>query len=122
MTQAEVKKLASEIIGDGQSPNQWFVTTSPYVKVYNEEVYGYDDKRLEGYDRVDDIYTHGPFDTYAEAVECFDDQELDVDYGVGQVCIEDRECGTVTEKWLKEKVTVVYEEDMHDDSHLFYKS
>ena len=118
MTQAEVIKLASEIIGDGQTPNQWFVTKSAYIRNSDNE----DDQELiEGYSEKD-IYTHGPFDTYAEAVDCFDDLEVDHRYGVGQVCIEDRMCGIVTEKWLTKKVTVVYEEDMYDDSHRFYKS
>ena len=31
MTQSEIKTLASEIIGDGQLPNKFFVTTSPFV-------------------------------------------------------------------------------------------
>lgn len=120
MTQAEVKKLASEIIGDGQTPNQWFVTTGPYVMVKNE--FGdHDYELIEGYSDKD-TYTHGPFDNYEDAVDCLDDQDLDVEYGVGQVCIEDRQCGTVYEKWLTKKVKVVYDEDSRDDSRLFYKS
>ncbi|NBQ48942.1 MAG: hypothetical protein EBU33_10905 [Sphingobacteriia bacterium] len=117
MTQAEVKKLASEIIGDGQTPNQWFVTLSPYIRVENED----DCALIEGYNEKD-AYTHGPFDNYEDAVDCLDDQELDIKYGVGSVSIEDRQCGTVYEKWLTKKVKVVYEEDSHDDSRLFYKS
>ena len=31
MTQQEIQKMATEIIGDGQSPNKWFVTQSPYI-------------------------------------------------------------------------------------------
>jgi len=120
MTQAEVKKLASEIIGDGQTPNKWFVTTSPYIKIPNTD-FGYHDAMIEGY-TDNDIYTYGPFDNYEDAVDCLDEQSLDVEYGVGSVCIEDRQCGTVYEKWLTKRVQVVYEEDSHDDSRLFYKS
>jgi hypothetical protein len=116
MTQAEMKKLASEIVGDGQTPNQWFVTTSPYIKTMDG-----DDELLE--DGVEsDAYTYGPFESYEEAVDCYDEQSLDPRYGVGSVMIEDRHCGTVTEKWLTKKVKVIYEEDSHDDSRLFYKS
>ena len=116
MTQSEVKKLASEIIGDGQTPNKWFVTTSPYIKTPDG-----DDELLE--DAVEsDAYTYGPFETYEEAVDCYDEQTLDASYGVGQVVIEDRECGQVREKFLTKRVQVVYEEDEHDDSRLFYKS
>jgi len=117
MTQAEVKKLASEIIGDGQTPNQWFVTTSAYIRNINN---GNEQELIEGYSEKDTC-TYGPFNDFEDAVDCLDDQELSVKHGVGQVCIEDRMCGTVTEKWLTKKVTVIYEEDMYDDSHRFYK-
>ena len=36
MTQAEKKLLATQIVGDGQSPNRFFVTTSPYVTIVDE--------------------------------------------------------------------------------------
>jgi len=120
MTQAEIKKLASEIIGDGQTPNMWFVTTGPYIKIPNTD-FGYHDAMIEGYTDKDTC-THGPFNDFEDAVDCFDEQELDVNYGVGHAMIEDRENGVVVEKWLTKRVQVVYEEDMHDDSHLFYKS
>lgn len=116
MTQAEIKKLASEIIGDGQSPNQWFVTTGPYIQKGDGE---YD--MIKGY-TDSDSYTYGPFNDFEEAVDCYDEQELDVNYGVGQVMIEDRENGTVVEKWLTKKVVVQYVEDQRDDSRLFYKN
>jgi len=120
MTQSEIKKLASEIIGDGQTPNMWFVTTSPYIRIPNTD-FGYHDAMLE--DAVEsDACTYGPFETYEEAVDCYDEQTLDIEYGIGSVCIEDRMCGTVTEKWLTKKVTVIYEEYMYDDSHRFYKN
>ena len=120
MTQAEIKKLASEIVGDGQTPNQWFVTVSPYVMVKDE--FGDNEYELiEGYSD-NDTCMHGPFENYEDAVDCLDDQGLDVEYGVGSVSIEDRQCGTVYEKWLTKKVKVVYDEDSRDDSRLFYKS
>ena len=52
MTQAEIKKLASEIIGDGQTPNMWFVTSGPYVMVKNDEG-DYDYELIEGYSDKD---------------------------------------------------------------------
>lgn len=121
MTQAEIKKLASEIIGDGQSPNMWFVTTGPYVRLTTGDWDGPDQETISGYS-ASDVRTYGPFNSFEDAVDCFDEQELDVEHGIGQVCIEDRQCGTVTEKWLTKKVKVVYEEDFHDDSRVFYKS
>ena len=33
MTQQEIKKLASEIIGDGQLPNKFFVTESSNILI-----------------------------------------------------------------------------------------
>jgi hypothetical protein len=119
MTQQEIKKLASEIIGDGQSPNQWFVTTGPYIRVLSADGYGYETEELEGF--KDTEATFGPFDTYEDAVECFEDQCLDVGYGIGEAFIEDRQCGLVREKFLTKKLVVEYVEDEHDDSARFYK-
>ena len=119
MTQAEIKKMAREMIGDGQSPNKWFVTVGPYVQ-YQAAEYEMDHKLIEGYSDKD-VCTYGPFEDYEDAVDCYDEQELDVEYGVGQVMIEDREVGVVCEKWLTEKVKVVYEEDSRDDSHWYNK-
>lgn len=120
MTQQEIKKMASEIVGDGQSPNKWFVTAGPYILVTQSD-YSYSEFELiDGFDDSN-VNTYGPFDTYEEAVECYEDQELYVDAGVGQVFIEDRQCGTVREKWLTKKMVVEYVEDEVDDSKLFYK-
>jgi len=116
MTQSEIKKLASEMVGDGGTPNKFFVTSSPYIKVYDEEDYGYIDELIENCD-VNAIETFGPFDTYEEAKEAYLDIELDVDAGIGSVIIEDRECGTVCERFLKKIVRVDYVEDEYEDHH-----
>ena len=119
MTQQEIKEMAKEMVGDGGTPNKWFVTVGPYHRS-NTEDYDWEFELLEGFtDR--DVYTHGPFDTYEEALDCYDAETLYADLGVGQVFIEDRQCGTVREKWLTKKVVVEYEEDEVDDSKLFYK-
>lgn len=119
MTQAEVKKLASEIIGDGETPNKWFVTTSPYIR-YHVGDWEMGSKLLEDFSDKD-IYTYGPFDSFEEAIDCYDENSLDADCGVGSVSIEDREIGTVREKWLVEKTVITYSEDEHDDSNFYSK-
>jgi hypothetical protein len=116
----KAKAMAREMVGDGQTPNLWFVTYGPYVAVHNGD-YGYDFELIEGYDSDKDTDTQGPFTSYEEALEKYDEIELSFDYGVGQVFIEDRECGTVTEKWLYKRVRTEYVEDEYDNSKRYYK-
>ena len=119
--QTLTKQLAREMVGDGQSPNLWFVTYGPYIAVHDGDM-SYDFELIEGYDAEKDTYTFGPFASYEDALKEYDEIELSFDYGVGQAFIEDRECGTVTEKWLYKKVKVVYEQHEYDNSKRFYKN
>lgn len=112
MTQAEIKKLASEIVGDGGSPNQFFVTVSPYFKL--QEGWDLEDQVLKGFNEEIDMEMFGPFDTLEDAMICYDEQELDADEGVGQVFIEDRETGTIKEKFLVGRKAMVYHEDEYE--------
>jgi hypothetical protein len=119
-TQEEIKKLATEVIGDGGKPNLWFVTQSPYCKARDYyEYHSMDDELLPGYNDHD-CYTE-VFESYEEAVEALEDIELDPELGVGTVCIEDREIGVVREKWLVKKVIICYEEDEQDYSDYYNK-
>jgi hypothetical protein len=117
----QAKQMAKEIVGDGQTPNLWFVTYGPYIAVHDGDM-SYDFELIEGYDESKDTYTEGPFTSYEEALKAYDEIELSFDYGVGQAFIEDRECGTVTEKWLYKKVRTEYVEDEYDNSKRFYKN
>lgn len=119
--QTLTKQLAREMVGDGQTPNLWFVTYGPYIAVHNDEMFADDFELIEGRDAEKDTYTFGPFASYEAAFKHYDEIELDFDYGIGQVFIEDRECGTVTEKWLNKKVKVVYEQYGYDNSKRFYE-
>lgn len=114
LSQKEIEDLAKKMVGDGKSPNKWFVSTSPWIVYYvpnDTEPYT---KRLEDTtDKSKSIY--GPFDTYEEALECYEDNELDETNGIGQVFIEDRLTGTVKEKWLEEKMTVKYIQQEYSD-------
>lgn len=95
MTQTEIQKLATEIIGDGQQPNKFFVSINPYFADGENEGF----TPLEGFgDKDSSIYV---FDTLEEAQACYDDNELDQEYGVGTVTIEDRLVGTIKEKQLE---------------------
>jgi hypothetical protein len=119
-TNNKATAMAKEMVGDGQTPNLWFVTSGPYVAVHDGD-FGYDFELIEGYDSDKDTYTDGPFTSYEAALTCYNNIDLSFDYGVGQVFIEDRECGTVTEKWLVKRVRTEYVEDEYDNSKRFYE-
>ena len=121
MTQKEIKAMAKEMVGDGQTPNMWFVTYGPHVAVHDGDM-SYDFELIESYDENIDTETFGPFTSYEDALRCYNKIELSFDYGVGQAFIEDRECGTVTEKWLYKRVRTEYVQDEYDNSKRFYKN
>ena len=114
---AAVKKLASEIIGDGKSPNMWFVSKSPYFMKYKD---GYGESfLLDGYSEDGENKLYGPFYTYHDACEMYNNIELDHYDGVGTVTIEDRKIGVVKEKFLEERIVVDYSFNEVDDSKFY---
>jgi hypothetical protein len=122
MIQKEIKKLASEIIGDGQTPNKFFVTVSPYAKVYKNDDYDPEMELVDGFEdcNIDEYtITFGAFDTYEEACEAYDDIELDPYLGQCQVVIEDRLTGQIKEKCLEQIIKVDYVFTENDDSKFF---
>ena len=70
----KAKAMAREMVGDGQSPNLWFVTSGPYIAVSNGYD-GYDFESIEGYNAEVDTYTEGPFTSYEDALKCYDEIE-----------------------------------------------
>jgi len=111
------KDLASEIIGDGKSPNVWFVTQSPYFMKYKD---GYGESfLLDGYDAAEYSVMFGPFFSYKDACAQYDEIELEAYDGVGTVTIEDRKIGVVKEKFLEERITVDYSYNEVDDSKFY---
>ena len=111
------KDLATDIIGDGKSPNVWFVTQSPYYMKYKD---GYGESfLLDGFDASDYSVMFGPFFTYKDACAQYDEIELEAYDGVGTVMIEDRKIGTVKEKFLEERITVDYSYNEIDDSKFY---
>ena len=110
------KDLAMNIIGDGKSPNVWFVTQSPYFMKYKDE-YG-ESFLLEDHDESE-IEMYGPFFSYKDACAKYDEIELEAYDGVGTVMIEDRKIGTVKEKFLEERITVDYSYNEIDDSKFY---
>ncbi len=117
MTQQEVKKLASEIIGDGKLPNKFFVTESPNILVTDE----FGDKNYEVIPGYEDepSYTFGPFDTLEEALAAYDEADLDIHEGVGSICIEDRLTGQIKEKALEKIIRTDYSYVEYDDTKYF---
>lgn len=112
-TKTEVKALASQVIGDGGSPNMFFVSTYPHVYVVDEFGDGEFQKVdwLEEEYRKDYIHTYGPFHSYSEAQKVYDELELDLYTGICGVCMEDRLTGNIKEKFLRKVVKVDYHFD-----------
>jgi len=110
------KDLAMNIIGDGKSPNVWFVTQSPYFMKYKD---GYGESfLLEDHDESESEM-YGPFFSYKDACAKYDEIDLEPYDGVGTVTIEDRKIGTVKEKFLEERITVDYSYNEVDDSKFY---
>jgi len=116
MTQVEKKALASEIIGDGQLPNKFFVTTGPWVMIVDE----YGDREhelLDGYTKNDT--TTEVFDTYEEANKYFESIELDIYDGTTQVLLEDRLTGTIKDMYLEKIIKVDYMQSGYSSAKQF---
>ena len=116
MTNQEAQKLAREIVGDGQDPNKFFVTSGPYYYVTDESG-NLDSELLDGYDH-NDTETQ-VFDTLEEAENYYDTVDLDVYEGIGQVMIEDRKTGVIREKTLEKVVRIEYSFTERDDTKYF---
>lgn len=116
------KELARYLVGAGRhgniENNLWFVTEGPYHMVNKDGDSDYE--LLDGYSD-EDTRTYGPFLSYEDACEKYDELDLDAYSGIGQVCIEDRQCGQVKEKFLVKKIVIEYDYDENDDSRIFYK-
>jgi hypothetical protein len=116
MTQAEIKALASEIIGDGQLPNKFFVTTGPWVTIVDE--FGdQESELLDGFNESD-TWTQ-VFDTYEEANKHFQNIELDIYDGTAQVLLEDRLTGVIKEIRLEKVMRVDYVQTGHSEAKYF---
>lgn len=119
-TKTDVKALASQVIGDGGAPNMFFVTTYPDVYVVDE----FGDGNSETVDWLKEehhkyVHTYGPFHSYSEAQNAYDELELDIYTGVCTVVMEDRQTGTIKEKFLRKVVKVDYHFAEHDDAKYF---
>ena len=116
MTNSQKKALASEIVGDGQMPNKFFVTTSPWVTIVDE--YGdRESELLEGY--TEDQSVTEVFDTYEDANKYFSSIELDIYDGTAQILLEDRLTGTIKEVSLEKIIKVDYVQTGNSDAKLF---
>lgn len=116
MTNQEKKDLASEIVGDGKTPNKFFVTTGPWVTSVDE--YGdQESKLLDGYSWLDTDTE--VFDTYEDANKYFHSIELDIYEGVSQVLLEDRLTGIIKDVHLEKIVKVDYMQTGHNDAKQF---
>jgi hypothetical protein len=111
--------MAREMVGDGKSPNKFFVTSSPWYNVTDE----YGDIESELIDGFEDNNSETRvFDSLEEAEEYYEEVDLDIYDGIASVLIEDRKTGTIKEKYLEKIVRVEYTMIEHDDTkHFGYK-
>ncbi len=114
MTNKEAKELAIQMVGDGQTPNKFFVTVSPYITIVDE--FGdHDTEFIEGYTEEDTITK--VFDTYEDAEYYLDNEvDLDIANGTGYAMIEDRLTGTINEIYLEKVVKVTYRMRQNNDA------
>jgi len=119
ITNEQAKAMAREMVGDGQSPNKFFVTSSPWYNVTDE--YGdIESELLDGFDHV--CVDTRVFDTLEEAEDYYESVDLDIYDGIASVLIEDRKTGTIKEKYLEKIVKVDYTMIERDDTkHFGYK-
>jgi hypothetical protein len=96
MIKKEIQDLAIEIVGDGKTPNKYFVSVSPYYMDIPNGGY----VLIEGYDEQKDLLVE-MFDTREAAEEFYSQQDLSDEYGIGIVTMEDRLLGTIKEKTLQ---------------------
>lgn len=116
LVEKQIKQLATEIVGDGKSPNKFFVTSGPYYFEVDE----YGDREAVLLDGFTDNHVETTiFDTLEDAEKYYNDIELDIYDGVGQVMIEDRMTGAIKEKTLEKVVRVEYSMIEVDDTKLF---
>ena len=116
MTNLEKKQLASEIVGDGQLPNKFFVTTGPWVTIVDE--YGdRESELLDGYTENDTVTE--VFDTYEDANKYFSSIELDIYDGTTQILLEDRLTGVIKEECLEKIVKIDYMQGGYSDAKIF---
>lgn len=107
LTNAEAEEMAKEMVGDGGSPNRYFVTATPYCYTNPDDT--------EMSPMVDNPSRHltvtRAFDSLEAATEYYEDVSLSVPMSIGNVMIEDRQTGMIHEKFLRAEIKYVKVED-----------
>ena len=117
LSEASPENLAVEMVGDGKDPNKFFVTVSPSYMVESDEFGEMESEYFPGYSNKDaQIFM---FDTFEEANECYNLQDLNHYEGVCSVTMEDRKTGTIKDKYLLKVISIDYSEVEQDDSKTF---
>ena len=115
LNEAQIKELATEIVGDGKDPNKFFVTVSPYFAVNSNDAF--ESELLDGY--TDKDTETRLFNTFEQANEYYNSVDLDPYEGIGTVMIEDRKTGTIKQKELSKIVKVEYSYNEYCDAKQF---
>lgn len=118
---SDARVLASQLVGDGGVPNMFFVSTYADVYVVNEDNEG----EFQTVDWLAEEHkkeyaiTYGPFHSYSEAQKAYSKLDLDIHTGICLVVMEDRQTGTIKEKFLRKVVKVDYHFDETDNAKYF---
>lgn len=111
-SQEALRDMVRTYVGDGGTPNMFFITLSPHVRIYNQ--FGDWDYELADGANHDDFTHYGPYMDYATARKAFDEVEL---YGTEtSVMLEDRKTGTIVERSLEKVIVTEYHETCYDDA------
>jgi len=106
-TELTVKQLATKIVGDGKSPNKYFVTIAyGWYKPKESDNVGIEMKQADNsLDSVTVLFT-----SRADAEQFYDNvpmyaASIDKVTGetIGQIILEDRKNGTIKEKFIAER-------------------
>lgn len=106
MTQLEIKTLANQVVGDGNTlENLYFTVYGPiYYQICPENPELNREVVIPGFNIETDTYYFGPYNNYEEAESKFNSVQLDETTGIGCVYIEDRSI----EKVKKEMILIKY--------------
>lgn len=120
MTQEEIKMMASEMVGDGETPNKFFVTvSSKYNIVFNDQGMQYEELKDHTPSERQEETTTKVFDEFDDAIKYYEEVELSIDDNATQVMLEDRLTGMIAERYLSKKIRIDYVEDGYDDTYQF---
>lgn len=110
----QAAKNAREMVGDGKTPNMFWVTVSNDYMIDTEE--GIDYASSHGDESYKAAKTIGEYTDIKDALNAADEVILNENDGPRYLMIEDRQYGTVYERYLHKQIKTIWEEEVNDDT------